>query len=1506
MSLEVENDDELKNKLVELTKELLDDKHNLVTKHTLLECCEGEFLEDVGLVVSAVTFRKKEIRVNTRVVYQQKKFNLLREESEGYSKLIAALQAYVHSTEGLIYQEHDDTTAATMTTRAIQSLIGTFDLDPNRALDLVLDAFESRFDGKYKNTVDEKVYSSETHLHGFKPLFDLFRQENIAQVLGFKFQNHLVECAEAKKIAREETLLNLEKQKKHDQRERFKKLNKSNRRDDMDADGNSSSSSSSSSSDSEEEAGEVAGDVDGASTSQPTEEDKALADKAAADAGEKNKTPESLYLLAATLVSNEVVDLDDVYAHVGPDDNDLVSARARSVKTRINQAKKIGVINLLASAPPPPDDEDEDEGHGQTASAKQREKQPLKHPPVTLTPPEPFDIASTPDANSENQKFGLLRGFLAIGDSENSNLLLARFTKMGLDPAEDLLVSKLLLDEFGGLVDAEYGAIAAAGSLAAMRKRGDTSGMSHAQSPGYLTEEFFSRLKQCGPYLARSPAVFAKACRLVGKHLEAFGLEERAGDPEALGEVQRIAELSIGQTLLPALSLSFSNPAASNDIWQAMSPLPATTRFRLYSEWRAAYEETNGDVIEGAIGGGGGAGDDAMDTDTAPMGSSLKKTRVALRRPALVAAKRSAESGARAVMRRISKDNVREFGRKLAKTSHANPISSLEPVVTQIEAYTNMISPVTDAFKYLTSLSFDVLTYVIIEKLSEGREKLKSDGQNVSLWLQALAVFCGHLARKYARDHNERIVKGEAGIDLALLLQHLVNTLKDHSSLDLLVLKEIILRATGTEALEDLSDAQIESMAGGFNLRSEAITVGGPLAVPARAKARGIARLKDALQRGAKGLDSLMVPLLVLTAKRRQEIVYDATSTSKYLKLTSQLHDGCQETFSLFCTFLETAFGDVEEYALVVPTLHELVHVHKLEPALAFHAFRPVLRKLKPKPEGKESDAAVRNAIALDLGGKKITYGELLDDVRLMLPDETWSAISPMFYLRFWSLTSYDLQCPSQRYESEIERCRQSAETLEKEIRKEPLQSSEAAKSKRKERDRLRDLSKTLEKEQVTQEKDVTAMMKRLKAECVTYLSDEKTITNRPSTVTVFAQVCILPRLVISHADATYCALFTERIHTLRTPWFSTITYLNTVLGMMQALSFSRTNYEAGRLGTFLKATLLTLKRWKDDVDGVFEKDCKDSVGFAMRPSEGDSGKKCTREEFYKLAHKWHIRVGKAFINCLEEKEYMTLRNALAVLTRITEVFPAMHRVGAHILRATEKIQKNDERGDLKTVASRYLAMLSKAKPSWVTDHGFNPHHPMDTKEKEQLLLKEKREQERLAKLKAGGRGGIDNPRLSVNAKEFTPTKPPPMNAKDNAPTSNPRDRDRNVRGRDDGRNDGNRNERDTRDNTRDNTRDPAPRGGDKRRREDDSSDPVSDPKRFRSEDVGGRGGRGRGGRGGRGDGGRGRGDGGRGEGGWGRGDGGRGRGDGRDDRGSGRGRGDRGRDAPRVRVTRK
>ncbi|VDP05178.1 unnamed protein product [Soboliphyme baturini] len=64
--------------------------------------------------------------------YKQLKFNLLREESEGYAKLITELTKhaqYVESAQGVLER--------------IRCLIGQFNLDPNRVLDIILECFES-------------------------------------------------------------------------------------------------------------------------------------------------------------------------------------------------------------------------------------------------------------------------------------------------------------------------------------------------------------------------------------------------------------------------------------------------------------------------------------------------------------------------------------------------------------------------------------------------------------------------------------------------------------------------------------------------------------------------------------------------------------------------------------------------------------------------------------------------------------------------------------------------------------------------------------------------------------------------------------------------------------------------------------------------------------------------------------------------------------------------------------------------------------------------------------------------------------------------------------------------------------------------------------------------------------------------------------------------------------------------------------------------------------------
>ena len=139
-------------KLAEVTKEAL--RAEATSKALLMERCEGEFLELVELIPSAAMYKKKEarsaprsarasswrlahmhsflqVRVNTKLVYNQQKYNLLREESEGYAKVLTVLNNF--GATALAESSAPDVVVA------LQSLIGCFDLDPNRVFDLVLD-----------------------------------------------------------------------------------------------------------------------------------------------------------------------------------------------------------------------------------------------------------------------------------------------------------------------------------------------------------------------------------------------------------------------------------------------------------------------------------------------------------------------------------------------------------------------------------------------------------------------------------------------------------------------------------------------------------------------------------------------------------------------------------------------------------------------------------------------------------------------------------------------------------------------------------------------------------------------------------------------------------------------------------------------------------------------------------------------------------------------------------------------------------------------------------------------------------------------------------------------------------------------------------------------------------------------------------------------------------------------------------------------------------------------
>ncbi|KAK9825718.1 hypothetical protein WJX74_000949 [Apatococcus lobatus] len=134
-----------------------------VSNQRLQETVDVEFLEELGLVADATRFKKLHIQTNTKMLYAQQKYNLLREESEGFGKAINAL--FQFGKAGLTLA------AIPFLLRELRALIGYFDLDPIRLADIALEAFAA----------DPKNIA-------FLELMQLFPRAALPHILGFKFK----------------------------------------------------------------------------------------------------------------------------------------------------------------------------------------------------------------------------------------------------------------------------------------------------------------------------------------------------------------------------------------------------------------------------------------------------------------------------------------------------------------------------------------------------------------------------------------------------------------------------------------------------------------------------------------------------------------------------------------------------------------------------------------------------------------------------------------------------------------------------------------------------------------------------------------------------------------------------------------------------------------------------------------------------------------------------------------------------------------------------------------------------------------------------------------------------------------------------------------------------------------------------------------------------------------------------------------------------------------------
>ncbi|KAH6773938.1 THO2 [Perilla frutescens var. frutescens] len=1138
---------EYRSRLIKLAKWLVESA--LVPLRFFQERCDEDFLWESEMIkIKAADLKSKEVRVNTRLLYQQTKFNLLREESEGYAKLVTLLcQVPEVLTE--------NQSAATV--GIIKSLIGHFDLDPNRVFDIVLECFELQLD----NSV-------------FLDLIPMFPKSHASQVLGFKFQY-------------------------------FQRT-------------------------------EVSSPV-----------------------------PTGLYQLTALMVKKEFIDVDSIYSHLLPKDEEAFEQYNALSAKRLDEANKIGKINLAATGKDLMDDE--------------------KQGDVTVDLFAAFDMEAMAVAErssdlANNQPLGLLMGFLAVDDWFHAHQLLERLSL--LNPVEHIqicsglfrLIEKTILPAYKLVCQTQVSSASVSSGSGADPNPGSTS---INRSFINLPKELFQMLASAGPYLYRDALLLQKITRVLrGYYLCALELVND-GDGEFSSHSvtmgiqkplfhQRDAKLRIeealGMCLLPSLQLIPANPAVGQEIWELMSLLPYEARYRLYGEWEKDDE----------------------------------------RFPLILAARQTARLDTRRILKRLAKENLKQLGRMVAKLAHANPMTVLRTIVHQIEAYRDMITPVVDAFKYLTQLEYDILEYVVIERLAQGgREKLKDDGLNLSDWLQSLASFWGHLCKKYP------------SMELRGLFQYLVNQLKRGNGIELVLLQELVQQMANVQYTENMTEDQLDAMAGSDTLRYQATSFG--ITRNNKALIKSTNRLRDSLL--PKEEPKLAVPLLLLIAQHRSVVVIKADVP--YIKMVCEQFDRCHGTLLQYVEFLCSAVTPTSSYALLIPSLDELVHQYHLDPEVAFLIYRPVMRLFRcqnssssfwpleckeaenPASADKEHESSeLLTTLVLDLGSarKPISWLNLLDTVKTMLPPKAWNSLSPDLYATFWGLTLYDLYVPRNRYESEIAKLHGALKALEELSDN----SSSAIAKRKKDKERIQESLDRLTTELQKHEEHVESVRRRLAHEKDTWLS------SCPDTLKInmeFLQRCIFPRCTFSMPDAVYCAYFVNTLHSLGTPFFNTVNHIDVLIcKTLQPMICCCTEYEVGRLGRFLFETLKTAYHWKSD-ESIYERECGNMPGFAVYYRYPNS-QRVTYGQFIKVHWKWSQRITRLLIQCLESTEYMEIRNALIMLTKISSVFPVTRKSGINLEKRVAKI-KSDEREDLKVLATGVAAALAARKSSWVTDEEF-------------------------------------------------------------------------------------------------------------------------------------------------------------------------------------------------------
>ncbi|KAJ8107238.1 hypothetical protein OPT61_g9003 [Boeremia exigua] len=1297
---------------------------------------------DAGLLkqleLVRASFNKMAVRKATHALYRQSNYNLLREETEGYSKLMTEYFTTVNS-------EPPSHEVVSETYQRVNALIGAFDLDIGRVLDVTLDVFANLLvkHGKFfvKFLRLSAWWPEQRGLEGIEweepevstlpkwaqpksPIWYYTEEEKLEQL----------QLRERRDRNFWDRVGALEASRKGKGIEPFYELgarritaNNRPRDEKLHVEGAVLSD--------QQAARKWADDwMSQTGTLPPSGNDTAaqlLGFKLqfyASDARDASDfLPDNLIHLAALLIKVGFISILDLYPHLYPPEDEMSAHRQRLVQAKKEkEEKESGKDNALTmsvltddSAPGPPavsrlrEAEKSTRTESESGASAKSSEAPAGKPSL----PEPAD-----------QKYQLLKSLLCIGALPEALFILGLHPWL-LEVYPDLLelLTRLAHHSISKVYEAarpvrpeEIPVVSKGHGIRPsdfvprrtlrwpkpdQKDAGDgidyrfywedwADNVPVCQNVDDVIKLCTSLLGLLGPECGQDTVLLTKIARIARKNF--------ADDPS---DANRQRWINFSTTFLcPSLSFTGQNPGVVNEVWELLKQFDTATRFTIYDQWQVK--------------------------------ASMKPTFRQLFKKINTATSKE--------LNKVTTTNVKESGRKIAKISYSNPGIVFRNIVTRLIGYPNMIDALVECSKYITLLGYDVLTWSVITTLTNSsREGKKGDGMFAQGWLTNLSLFIGRAYQRYAL------------LDPTPVLQFTTHQLLQSSGelymLD--VLEQMIKLMGGIGPTGSLSESTVLSLSAGPVLR--AYTLQHNLADTRHQAVTSAKRLAKCLK------DKHLAPqILVALAQHVEAFIHRDDMHDAPDKVVFFNADKLYSNLFQYLEFLR-AYISEEDFDTAFPGLIEMISDYGVDPTIAFticrasiaakaNAFRIEQQSKASKAkeasgdgdvamEGTENTAAANEAsspvenastatkdVEMGEGAKNVPEGtstettglasvnveieKVAEQLRAVLPESFADHPCLSFFVTFWQLSLPDVDQTGikERYRETIQTFQRQAAPVHTERR----YNSRIPKQDTPEQRRAKEEITKLNKERDSVAKVAQATQDQLRIEMSKWFVDVPIMGPQSDALHLaLLQDCFIPRSRMSLHDAQYTSAMLHFMHRSGSPGFRTIKLLDVlfVANKLSALIGMYSEEESKNFGRFLNDILRELQKWHDNKNDAYAKfahgEDKKLPGFGRKfDSNRNPEIHLDYNDFCHVLFKWHKALCTALKACIESGKFSEIRNAISVLNAVSSSFPKVDTMRDELQAPLERIAETDERDDLKISAQSTFRIFKQGKAHWRTE----------------------------------------------------------------------------------------------------------------------------------------------------------------------------------------------------------